>query len=488
MSTERHSKSKMENTMETDLIKAWQSAAGRTENGGLTNITSESAVMDLFFQIGAFRNRSEDDIVEAFRKAYLDSPLDAMRVLFYSRDIRGGQGERKIFRTVIRRLAVVMPEVVQKNIALIPEYGRWDDILNLMDTPVEVDAINLIKIALLENEDSLCAKWMPREKSSNRAVARKLASVMNLSSKAYRKLLSRLTKVVETSMCSNEWGSINFEHVPSYAMKNYRKAFASHDAERWDGYISAVERGEAKVNASTLFPHDLIRQARNEQSKLIEQQWKALPNYMEGNKEIVLPMCDVSGSMTMDGGLPMEVSIALGLYISERNEGIFKDVVLTFTDQPELYVLTGKTLSQRQATLRKRVGYNTDIDKAFYTLLDKATSHSVPSDKMPTTILILSDMEFDNSSIRGTSMTAFKAARQRYQDAGYDLPKIVFWNLSSRSANGNFPVKNHQTGSALVSGFSPSILTQLLSGSDSFTPESIMRKVIDGERYSAVTV
>jgi hypothetical protein len=471
--------SKMENEM--DLIKAWNTADGLTENGGLTHTTSDSAVTDLFFQIGAFRARDEASIVEAFRKAFVQSPIDAMRILFYSRDVRGGQGERRVFRTVIRELAQVMPEVVQKNIALIPEYGRWDDVLQLIGTSVESDAIELIRVALLEKEDALCAKWMPREKSANRTVARKLARELGLSSKAYRKLLSRLTKVVETSMCSQEWGNITFEHVPSYAMKNYRKAFARHDDERWTTYLAALEKGEAKVNASTLFPHDLIRQRHG--GTVIEQQWKALPNYMEGSNEIILPMCDVSGSMS---GLPMEVSIALGLYISERNESVFKDTVLTFTDIPQLFQLSGETLASRYSTLKGRVGYNTDIDKAFATLLHKATAHNVPADKMPTMILVLSDMEFDNSCVRGTSMTAFNAAHQRYKDAGYKLPKIVFWNLNARTSN--FPVKHHKTGTAMVSGFSPSILKQLLSGSDNFSPEAIMRKTIDGERYAAVTV
>ena len=469
-----------------DLIRAFKTEDGRTENGALTHTTSSNAATDLFFQIGAFRNRDEGGILSAFRSAFADSPLDTMRILFYSRDVRGGQGERRTFRIVIRDLAHNQPEILAKNLHLIPEYGRWDDVLCLLNTPVGEQVVQLIRAAL-ESGDALCAKWMPREKSANRSQARFLMRALGMSPKVYRKTLSRLTQVVETPMCQNEWGSITFEHVPSYAMKNYRKAFARHDEERWQGYMESLVKGETKVNASTLFPHDLTRQAQRsaQDDALIEQQWKALPNYMEGSVERILPMSDVSGSMTMYGGLPMDVSLALGMYISERNEGIFKNAVLTFTDVPQLFVLKGKSIRQRMQQLKSHVGYNTNIDKAFETLLDRAVKHSVSADKMPTMLLILSDMEFDNSCVRGHSLTAMNAIRQRYQNAGYDLPKIVFWNLAARHSN--LPVKYDEMGTALVSGFSPSILKQLLAGKE-FSPVAVMRQTINSARYQAVTV
>jgi hypothetical protein len=469
-----------------DLIKALQTNDGLTENGALTHTTSSDATTDLFFQVGAFRHQDEQAILARFNAAFAASPLDAMRILFYARDVRGGQGERRTFRIILKNLAINQPEVVAANLHLIPEYGRWDDVLILLDTPLSEMAINLIKTALLENEDALCAKWMPREKSANKVMAKRLIRALGLSPKAYRKLLSRLTMVVETPMCQNEWGSITFEHVPSYAMKTYRKAFARHDEERWGAYLESLVSGQTKVNASTLFPHDLIRQIKyNATDKLIEQQWKALPNYMATSDERILPMCDVSGSMTMYGGIPMDVSVSLGLYISERNKGIFKDAVLTFTNKPTLYTLKGQTLHQRWKSLMSNVGYNTNIDAAFNTLLDAAVTHGVSPEKMPTMILILSDMEFDSNEINGKSMTAMNAVRARYQKAGYELPKIVFWNLAAR--HGNFPVKYDERGVALVSGFSPSILKQLLAGQD-FTPVGIMRQTIDSKRYEAVTV
>jgi hypothetical protein len=335
---------------------------------------------------------------------------------------------------------------------------------------------------------SLAGKWAPSEGSkTNPTIAKKLMGKLKMSPKRYRKMLTRLRKelsIVETLMCSNKWDAINFEHVPSYAMKNYRKAFARNYEEGWEKYLGALVTGNTKVNASTLFPHDLIRQCECG-DQLIEQQWKALPDYMKESNERILPMCDVSGSMT---GLPMDVSVSLGLYISERNNGIFKDVVMTFTEQPRLFTLSGKDLRTRYEEITKLVGYNTDIDKAFAVLLDKAVTYKVPADKMPTMLLIFSDMEFDDSCINGTSMTALKAARERYLQTGYTLPKIVFWNLNARNSGGNSPVKFDETGTALVSGFSPSILTHLLSGQEDFSPAGIMRQTIDSDRYKPVVI
>lgn len=467
------------------LVHAMHTEDTTTTNGALAHSTSSSELVDLFFDINAMRARTDAEVLSKWYPAFAASQVDALRVLFYSRDIRGGQGERRVFRVILRDLAEKHPTVVRKNLSLISEYGRWDDLLTLFGTQVEDDAIALIRSAL-GDKNALCAKWMPREKSAHKDEAVKIRKAMGVSPKEYRRLLSSLTKVVETQMCSKEWDKITFGHVPSYAMKNYRKAFARNDESRWTEYLAGLESGEEKVNASTLYPHDLVRPFLGygsvQQARLLEAQWKGLPNYMGENKEIVLPVCDVSGSM---GGTPMEVCIALGLYVSERNEGTFKDAFVTFSTNPTMQYCKGTTLQERVTSLKRADwGMSTNLEKTFQVILDKAVTHKVSPDKMPTMVLIMSDMQFDRAiNSGGASVTLMSKIREQYTDAGYEMPKVTFWNL--RAALTNTPVKFDEKGTALVSGFSPSILSALLSGGE-VTPQSMMRKVIDSERYAAI--
>jgi len=477
-------KRKMEKKM--NLINAMKTEDTFTANGALAHSTSGQESVDLFFHINAMRARSDAEIIKAWIPAFASNPLDALKILFYSRDVRGGQGERRVFRVILSYLANNHADAVRKNLHLIPEFGRWDDVLTLFGTPVEDEALAFIRQSLIVDKNALCAKWMPREKSAKKAEAVKIRRSLDISSKQYRKLLSELTKVVETQMCDQKWQEINFEHVPSYAMKNYRKAFARHDESRWGSYIAALESGEAKVNASTLYPHDLVRKIgiyNPKSDKLIEQQWKALPDYLKGNNERFIPVCDVSGSM---GGIPMEVCIALGLYISERNEGPFKDAFITFSGNPTMEYIKGTNLSERVRQLsRANWQMNTDLAKVFDVLLSKAQAHEVSSDLMPTMVLIMSDMQFDRCIHNGNSVTAMNKIRKQYEEAGYTLPQVVFWNL--RAVPSQTPVKYKETGTALVSGYSPSILEQLLSGKN-LTPYDVMRDTIDSERYSKVTI
>jgi len=467
-----------------------------TENGALAYSTTSDRGLDLFFQINAMRDRPSRDLEELFVKAFGENPLDALRILFWSRDIRGGQGERKAFRTLLNWMAVNHPTVMEKNLHLVSEYGRWDDILSVIGTDLEKAALTLIEQAL-KNGDGLCAKWMPRDKSAKRKTAAKIRKFMGLSYANYRKMLSGLTKTVESQMCSGEWDEINYEHVPSMAMKNYRNAFKRHNEEGWGEYLSQVESGEKKINAGAMYPHDIVRNILNscggywhqgkpsisaDDARSLEAQWKALPNYMEGNSYRVLPVADVSGSMS---GIPMEVCISLSLYVSERNVGPFKDAFITFSNNPQLQYVKAGTLVERVMQLRSADwGGSTDLEKTFKVILKRAIEHSVPEDDMPEMIVIFSDMQF-NCVIGGKNSTLFDSIKAEYEKAGYSMPKVAFWNL--RAASGNFPVQMNENGVALVSGFSPSTMKQLLTTGD-FSPELIMRQTIDSERYEAVTV
>ena len=375
---------------------------------------------------------------------------------------------------------------------LIPEYGRWDDLKAFENTAAEEYALATI-ITALERGDALCAKWMPRKGS----FAAKIRDFLNLSPKQYRKLLVGLTNVVETQMCAKEWDEINFEHVPSLAMSRYGMAFTKNAQDSFSKYVESLKKGEVKVNTVAIYPYDVTKALFKNDAA--EEQWKALPNFLEGNTEKILPLVDVSGSMSnvCGGNLTcMDVAISLGLYISERNEGPFKDHFLTFSSNPELQHLTGDLKDRFNQMKRADWGMSTNLEKAYKLILDQALNHNISQEEMPTQLLILSDMEFDQATDQREEVfgwgeqsrdtwnpTAQEMVEKMFTDAGYKVPNIVYWNIQSR--NGNVPVRFDQDGTALISGFSPSIMTSLLGGAE-MNPQSIMMETIGKERYSRI--
>ncbi len=461
-----------------------------TENGMTTNSTSLNYCIDLFFKAGALRNADKNSITTTFSKAFVEDPDRALKILFWARDIRGGAGERRFFKVVFRHLVELEPNTVKTLIPFFSEYGRWDDLLILENTKLEDDVLKLIKDAL-NNKDSLCAKWMPRKGS----FANKLRKHMGFTTKQYRKMLVGLTNVVETPMCAKEYEKIDYSKVPSLAMSRYGRAFLKNDEDGFRKYIDALDDNDesVKINTGAVYPYDVIKALR-EDNKAAEAQWKSLPNYLEENTERILPLVDVSGSMdSICGGNTtcLDVSLSLGLYISERNEGPFKDHFLTFSANPELQHLSG-TLRQRLQQLHSAEwGMNTNLEAAYDLILNQAVKHNVPEEEMPTQILILSDMEFDEAietnswgdSIPEWNPTAQQMIESKFKKAGYKLPNIIYWNIQSRG--NNVPVKFDKTGTALISGFSPAILTSILSGTE-ISPISIMDKVILSERYSII--
>ena len=461
-----------------------------TENGMATNSSSLNACVDLFFNIGAMRGQDKQRLIATFSKAFNEDPVRAMKLLFWARDVRGGAGERQVFKDILVYLAENHDLALRPNLHLITEYGRWDDLLALVGTYLEKEAMTLISDALIA-ENSLCAKWMPRKGQ----VAEKLRKFMGMSPKQYRKTLVGLTNVVETKMCAREWDSIEFGKLPSVASARYQKAFGKRAYESYSAYIASLVKGEAKINAGAVYPYDITKSLNFGNAEVANEQWKALPNYMEGANDMILPVVDVSGSMSTPAGgsktvTCMDVAISLGLYISERNEGAFKDAFITFSDNPKLQVVTGSLADRYAQMSRSDWGMSTNLEATFKLILNQATKHKLSQDEMPNKILILSDMEFNsatNSGWRNTGSTWNPTAQQMIEDmydvAGYTMPQIVYWNIQSR--NGGVPVAFDKQGTALVSGFSPAIMTSLLGG-DIESPQQIMDKTILGERYAPV--
>lgn len=470
--------------METQMTNIEKENVTLTDNGMVTNPTTLNKCVDLFFSIGSMRGKSKDKVTKMFTDAFEENPLVSTKILFWVRDVRGGAGERQVFRDIIEYLSIHSPQTLRKNINLISEFGRWDDILILLGTELENDMFDSIKTALT-NGDGLCAKWMPRKGE----VANKLRRLFKVTPKQYRKMLVDLTNVVETKMCSKDWESIDYSKLPSLASSRYQKSFKRNDTVRYEEYKTALIEGTAKVNAGAVYPYDIIKSMRHGGDDVVNnKQWESLPNFMEGSTERILPVVDVSGSMSCEvGGNPnltcMDVAVSLGMYISERSEGNFKDAFITFSEDPKLQYLKGSLKQRLNQLIQADWGMSTNLEKVFRLILTQAKNNNISEDKMPTKILILSDMQFNSATERYN--TSQNMIEKMYEEAGYKKPGIIYWNLNGRG--GNFPVEFDKEGTALVSGFSPSILKSVLGGKN-MTPESIMMDTVNDERYSVISI
>jgi len=473
------------NAVARDASPAINRGYTRTENGMRTLQSTMSANVDLFGSIVRGKN-----LVQAFELAFQENPDVAMRVAQYARDIRGGQGERKIFRDLLLHLERTRPDILTTSNVLmnIVQIGRFDDLLIFSNPEVKSRAFTIIA-GELGKGNGLCAKWMPRKG----LIAAELRNWLNLSPKQYRKLLVKLTNVVETKMCAREFDSINFSHVPSVAMSRYMTAFHKRAPEAFSAYKEALKKGDpkiAKVNASAVYPYEVVAMVgtgyytRNNDSVVADEMWKALPDYMNG--KAVLPMVDVSGSM----GFPLagskatalDVAVSLGLYCSERTKNpAFKDLFLTFSGTPEFVKVSGSLANRVSTMSRANWDMNTDLHKAFEKVLSVAVQNNVPDSEMPEVLLILSDMQFDHCARYDD--TAIQMIRRKYESAGYTMPAVVFWNLNSRS--NDKPVRYNERGVALVSGFSPAIMKSVLGADFSkFSPENVMLEAVMIDRYN----
>lgn len=462
----------------TNLIDATRSYNALTDNGAVTHSTSLDNCLDMFFLAGASRNMSESQIIVLFEKAFAQDKTIAAKILFWSRDARGGAGEKRFFQIVMKHIATHYADIFDELMVHTPEFGYWKDVF-VIEKPNE-NNLNWLKTQLEESVNAnLLAKWFPRKGPWFVAMHK----YMKISPREFRHLLVSMTRVVETQMCAKDWGHIDYEKVPSIAMNKYRKAFFKHDTERMASFIESVHNGEAKINAGVLFPH-LLYQAidRGENASAVEAQWNALPDYMADSTERILPICDVSGSMS---GLPMDVCVSLGIYISERNQGIFKDAFITFSDNPKMEYLQG-SLSERMRQLsRADWEMSTNLQASFDLILQSALKVSLPANEMPTKVLIISDMEFNEADGSHGRQTNLDLIKQKYQGSGYVMPEIIFWNVNGRP--GNSPAQKTDQGVGLVSGFSPSILKTVLAGKV-YGPVQLMLDTVMSDRYKAIKV
>ena len=476
-----------------------------TENGAVALNTTGEACLDLFSTIGSLRDTNDIRVCRLFEDAYREDPLLATKILFYSRDVRGGLGERKTFRTILKYAADHHPEAIKCNIPLIGFYGRFDDLYSLIGTGLEDDMWKYMKSLFISDlylratnqPCSLLAKWIktPDASSANtRAIGILTAKKLGYSVYDFKRLLRKLRKyidVLEVKMSTGHWDEINYEAVPSRAMMLYRHAFGRHDFEGFGKFLKSVERGEATIHASTLYPYDLVGKALGDDcwgfrlvgDPVVEAQWKALPNYVEpGTNAIVI--ADTSGSMMCSNGRPLYSALGLAIYFAERNTGAYHNLFMSFSGESRIHELRGETLVQKLQSINMNDwGRNTNLKRAFEKILGIATKNQIPAEEMVKSIIVISDMEIDYCGDK--DWTFYDQMKQMYADAGYEIPNVIFWNVNSRSDV--FHADSTRKGVQLVSGQSASTFQQLV-GSIGMTPIEMMLKVINSGRYDLVKI
>lgn len=473
-----------------------------TENGAVTYESTMSDCLDLFAAIGAIRRESDQNIIDRFIRAYAEDAHIAMKILFFGRDVRGGLGERRVFRVIINWLADHEPEALRKNIALIPEYGRFDDLLALMGTACESDALKVIGEQLKSDmagdaEVSLLAKWLPSVNASNREtirMAKRIAHYLGMTDAQYRKCLAELRRkihILENSLREKDY-SFDYSKQPSKAMFKYRKAFARNDGYRYSQFLEQVQNGKATLHTGTLMPYEVITpclwgwgadgRLDEDERKAMDATWKGLEDF--GDNENALVVIDGSGSMYgYSHPMPEAVALSLGIYFAERNQGPFHNHFITFSQNPKLVEIKGRDIAEK---VRYCAGFNeianTDLQRVFELILTTAIKYGINQEGLPKKIYIVSDMEFD-SCMDHADMTNFELARRMFEQHGYQLPDVIFWNVASR--NTQQPVMKNEQGVALVSGCTPRLFSMVARGVTS--PYTFMMEVLESGRYSKIS-
>ena len=488
-----------------------------TENGGIAHKSTNSAVYDLFAFGSAYRKRSDDDCILLFKNALEENTELAMKCLFWIRDCRGGAGERRFFRTCIKWLAKEHPEIIKRNLNFIPEMGRWDDLYELVDSTLENDIFDIIKIQLEKDMKdimsgksnigiSLLAKWLKSENASSvetKRLAKKTRKALGVSAKAYRKTLSNLRehiKVLERLMSEGRWEEIDFSKIPSKAGLMYRNAFARRDiiAEKYKAF---AKDKTSKVNAATLYPYEIVEKARklfssskdSTERLMVNKYWDSLPDYFNGANCNMMCVVDTSGSMI---GTPIDVAISLGMYCAERLNGAFHNNYISFSSRPQLINIAGIDFVDKVHRIYKtNLCDNTNLVAVFDLLLSIARHPEVKKEDIPNTIVVISDMEIDEGTSMGwwyskkdnmsrwtkeTAATEMEAVRQKWASYGFELPRLIYWNVESRNSN---TILDSGPNVSFVSGFSPTIFKSVLTGKNGY---QLMIETICAEKYQSI--
>ena len=470
-----------------------------TENGAISLRSTLDAVYDLFALGAAFRQRSEEDIILLFKRAYREDQELAMKCLFYIRDAREAQGERRFFRVCMNWLAKSDDrEAAKRNLQYISEFGRWDDLYCFVDTPLQNDALEIMRqqIALDMSckTPSLLAKWLKSINTSS-AESRRLANItreyFGMTHKQYRRTLSILRErinVLEKLMSAGEWEKIEFDKIPSRAGLIYRNAFARRDILR-ERYEKFIMDKNTKVNAKVLYPYECVESALKRRGRdrlerpAINKYWDNLRDYFNGAAFNGMALVDVSGSMTIQNNsiAPINIAIALGLYCAEKCSGPYKGHFITFESNPHFIEVEGEDFVEKVKNMHNAPwGGSTNIEKAFDLMLQVAIRDNLSQEDIPKNLIIISDMEFDAATRGHNFCPLCDSIKNDWAAAGYKMPHLVFWNCNARhdlmptQDDGEVP---------FVSGASPGIFEMIMSGK---TGKEMMKEKLESERYSCI--
>ena len=479
---------------------------GVTANGSKTFTSSLNANVDFFAQVGSMRGRPEA-VKQLFWKAYDENKETALRNLVHLRNIRlGGLGERDSFRAALGHLLDIKDYIALEMLATNASYtGRWDDLFYIMDHDSEMFkfGINIIQEQLeadlknmREGESvSLLAKWIPNISAytwEKRQMAKRIANALGYRDLGkYRRDLSSLRSylnLIEVNLASKNYDAIDFEKTPSKAMFKYREALKRHKGDEYALFIEKVLEGKSKLNASLVMPHEIVKKygVLGQKDPVLEATWKSLDNVIGESQENIIVVADTSASMTSNyfGSTvqPYHVAQGLAIYTAERLQGAFRNHFITFSRRPSLIQLPekGSLFSKVELYNKYSIVDDTNIEKVYELILKTAVDAKMDQSELPTQILIISDMEF-NEGVSGE--TTFETAKKNFFEAGYKLPSIIFWNVYASGSN--LPVRFDESGVALVSGFSTNVLKSVLSGKlDS--PEKFMLDTLYKKEYDFV--
>lgn len=447
--------------------------------GGEYYATTYDANIDVFTMLTRYNN--EEDITRLFNLALEENADLALANLLYILDIRNGKGERRLFKIIYSFLCNNYPEYALKILPFISELGRYDYILVGMGTLIEDETINLIKVQLeldkQSDNPSLLAKWLPSHRTHgvNNLLAKKLVKALGMSEKEYRQTLTMIRKklnLVEINLTNRNYDNIDFVKVPAKAMLKYNDSFNKNMSEKYKEYKESVSKGDKKINTTGLYAYEIIKKIlmnRECDTELYDLMWKNQKNIGESSKNLLV-VADTSGSMYSYNAIPYCTSVGLAIYIAERNNGFFKNHFITFSEQPTLQEIKGKTLLEKVHNMQEINAWNTDIDKVFELILNVALENNLKQEDLPEKILIISDMEFDRG-VHSKTGTNYKGWKKAFQEAGYILPTIIFWNVAG--ATNGVPVTKFDKDVALVSGFSTNILDNLLN-LDNYSIKNVM--------------
>jgi len=459
---------------------------GIKKNNTITNIkgseyyiTTYDSNLDIFTRLS--RYNSDEEIIRLFNNALNENEEIALANLLYVLDIRNGKGERRIFKTIFKYLCINYTSLALRVLPFISKLGRYDYILEGINTPVENEVISLIKkqleIDMESANPSLLAKWLPshRTHNTNSKIAKKIVKGLNITEKEYRQILSQLRNklnIVEKNLTEKLYENIDFSKVPTKAMLKYTNAYTNRMPNEYSEYKNSVKKGETKINTEGLFAYEIVKKllcGTKEDDELCDLMWNNQKDVLKGCQTNVLVMADTSGSMTCYNGIPYATSIGLAIYTAERNTGIFKNHFITFSDKPYLCEIKGKTIKDKISNIPSIIA-NTDIDKCFELLLETAKENKLKQEELPSHLLIISDMEFDRGvySKKGTN---FRGWKKSFTKAGYKLPIIIFWNVAGNTKG--VPTTKFDNDVVMISGFSTNVLENLLT-LENYTPTNVM--------------